>query len=66
MEELENEYRNFQDMEEREQNYIREISNLKETLISKQYQHHDNMNEEEKKQVRENLELASQNTTKIQ
>lgn len=34
-------------------------------MVVKQYEHHDNMNKEEKKQVKENIELNRENQNKI-
>lgn len=53
-------------MEEREAAYLKQIRELKEGLVARQYQHHDQMNQEEKKQERENRELDHQNQARIQ
>lgn len=39
---------------------------LNEDLVTKQYDHHDTMNQEEKKQVKENMHLNAEAQTKLQ
>ena len=65
-EELEQEYRQLQEAEEKEQAYLREIKQLKEGLVTRQYEHHDRMNQEEKRQMKENKEIDTLNQNKIQ
>ena len=65
LQELENEYRQLQGIEESQANYNKDIKKLKEELVVKQYEHHDNMNKQEKKQVKENIELNRENQNKI-
>lgn len=52
-------------MEDKEEAYLKEIEQLKGDLVSKQYEHHDQMNQEEKKQLKENKELDSHNQSRI-
>lgn len=65
LEEVEGEYRSYHEVEEKEQRYQQDIRNLKEALILRQYDHHDNMNKEEKRQLKENLDLTTHNQERI-
>ena len=38
---------------------------MKDSLLTRQYEHHDNMNKEEQKQVKENIELGGQNQNRL-
>ena len=42
------------------------MQKLNEDLVSKQYDHHDTMNQEEKKQVKENLQLNAEAQARLQ